>query len=44
MQTKKLKFYVVTHDILGDVFWEVFRTGLRDAAARYDVALSRSDE
>jgi simple sugar transport system substrate-binding protein len=35
--TKRLKFHAVTHDILGDVFWEVFRRGLFDAAARYDV-------
>lgn len=35
--SKKLKFYAVTHDILGDVFWEVFRRGLLDAAARFDV-------
>jgi simple sugar transport system substrate-binding protein len=34
---KRLKFYAVTHDILGDVFWEVFRRGLLDAAERYDV-------
>ena len=34
---KKLKFYAVTHDILGDVFWEVFRRGLLDAAERFDV-------
>lgn len=34
---KRLKFYALTHDILGDVFWEVFRKGLQDAAARYDV-------
>ncbi|MDQ0474018.1 sugar ABC transporter substrate-binding protein [Labrys wisconsinensis] len=34
---KRLKFYAVTHDILGDVFWEVFRRGLIDAADRYDV-------
>ncbi|WP_080867526.1 sugar ABC transporter substrate-binding protein [Agrobacterium tumefaciens] len=37
MRPKRLKFYAVTHDILGDVFWEVFRRGLLDAAARYDV-------
>ncbi|URK86275.1 hypothetical protein LP421_04790 (plasmid) [Rhizobium sp. RCAM05350] len=35
--SKKLKIYAVTHDILGDVFWEVFRRGLLDAAARFDV-------
>jgi simple sugar transport system substrate-binding protein len=35
--SKKLKFYAITHDILGDVFWEVFRHGLLDAAERYDV-------
>ena len=35
--TRRLKFYAVTHDILGDVFWEVFRRGLFDGAARYDV-------
>lgn len=34
---KRLKFYAITHDILGDVFWEVFRNGLNDAAERYDV-------
>ncbi|MBO6638454.1 MAG: sugar ABC transporter substrate-binding protein [Roseitalea sp.] len=34
---RKLKFYAVTHDILGDVFWEVFRKGLTDAAGRFDV-------
>lgn len=34
---KRLKFYAVTHDILGDVFWEVFRRGLLDAADRFDV-------
>lgn len=34
---KRLKFYAVTHDILGDVFWEVFRKGLMDAAERFDV-------
>jgi simple sugar transport system substrate-binding protein len=34
---KRLKFYAVTHDILGDVFWEVFRRGLVEAAERYDV-------
>jgi simple sugar transport system substrate-binding protein len=33
----RLKLYAVTHDILGDVFWDVFRRGLLDAAARYDV-------
>ena len=33
----RLKIYAVTHDILGDVFWDVFRRGLVDAAARYDV-------
>ena len=37
MPPKRLKFYAVTHDILGDVFWEVFRKGLIDAAERYDV-------
>ena len=31
------KICAVTHDILGDVFWDVFRRGLLDAAARYDV-------
>jgi simple sugar transport system substrate-binding protein len=35
--SRRLKFYAVTHDILGDIFWEVFRQGLIDAAARYDV-------
>lgn len=34
---EKLKVYAVTHDILGDVFWDVFRRGLLDAAARFDV-------
>jgi simple sugar transport system substrate-binding protein len=34
---KRPKFYAITHDILGDPFWEVFRRGLLDAAARYDV-------
>src|SRR5215831_13254890 len=33
----RLNFIAVTHDILGDVFWEVFRRGLFDAAARYEV-------
>ena len=33
--TERLKFIAVTHDILGDVFWEVFRRGLFDAAQRY---------
>lgn len=37
MKQKRLKFYAVTHDILGDVFWEVFRNGLKDAAERYDI-------
>lgn len=37
MLAPRLKIYVVTHDILGDIFWEVFRQGLRDAAQRYDV-------
>lgn len=37
MRPRRLKFYAVTHDILGDVFWEVFRQGLLDAADRYDV-------
>src|SRR5258707_10768439 len=35
--TRRFRFHAVTHDILGDVFWEVFRRGLFDAAARYDV-------
>src|SRR5437762_5623054 len=35
--TARLKFIAVTHDILGDVFWEVFRRGLFDAAQRYGV-------
>jgi simple sugar transport system substrate-binding protein len=35
--TRKLTVYAITHDILGDVFWEVFRKGLIDAASRYDV-------
>jgi simple sugar transport system substrate-binding protein len=34
---QRLKFYAITHDILGDVFWDVFRKGLMDAAFRYDV-------
>lgn len=34
---KKLKIYAVTHDILGDTFWEVFRRGLLDAAERFGV-------
>ena len=34
---KRPKFCAITHDILGDPFWEVFRRGLLDAAARYDV-------
>jgi ABC-type sugar transport system substrate-binding protein len=34
---KKLKLYAITHDILGDVFWDIFRKGLRDAANRYEV-------
>ncbi|MGA2548471.1 MAG: substrate-binding domain-containing protein [Rectinemataceae bacterium] len=33
----KYNFIAVTHDILGDVFWEVFRKGLNDAAERYNV-------
>lgn len=37
MRPGRLKFYAVTHDILGDVFWEVFRNGLMDAAERCDV-------
>ncbi|WP_419694192.1 sugar ABC transporter substrate-binding protein [Mesorhizobium muleiense] len=37
MRPKRLKFYAITHDILGDVFWDVFRRGLMDAAERYDV-------
>lgn len=37
MRQQRLKFYAITHDILGDVFWEVFRKGLMDAAERYDV-------
>jgi simple sugar transport system substrate-binding protein len=37
MVKKRLKLYAITHDILGDVFWEVFRKGLLDAAARYEV-------
>jgi simple sugar transport system substrate-binding protein len=35
--TRKIKLYAITHDILGDVFWEVFRKGLLDAASRYEV-------
>jgi simple sugar transport system substrate-binding protein len=35
--TRKFKLYAITHDILGDVFWEVFRRGLFDAALRYEV-------
>lgn len=34
---KRMKLYAITHDILGDVFWDVFRNGLFAAAARYDV-------
>src|SRR5215469_2669664 len=34
---KPIKFFAITHDILGDVFWDVFRKGLMDAAARYEV-------
>src|SRR5258706_12499362 len=37
--TEQLKFIAVTHDILGDVFWEVFRRGLFDAAQRYQVVV-----
>src|SRR5258708_20359056 len=37
--TEQLRFHAVTHDILGDVFWEVFRRGLFDAAQRYQVAV-----
>jgi simple sugar transport system substrate-binding protein len=33
----KIKLYAITHDILGDVFWEVFRKGLIDAGSRYNV-------
>jgi simple sugar transport system substrate-binding protein len=29
------RFYSVTHDILGDPFWAVYRNGLRDAADRF---------
>ena len=35
--TRRFNFTAVTHDILGDVFWEVFRRGLFDAAQRYQV-------
>ncbi|MBV9877291.1 MAG: sugar ABC transporter substrate-binding protein [Verrucomicrobia bacterium] len=35
--TRKIKLYAITHDILGDVFWEVFRKGLIDAASRYNL-------
>jgi simple sugar transport system substrate-binding protein len=35
--TKRIKLYAITHDILGDVFWEVFRGGLFDAAGRYEL-------
>lgn len=34
--TRKIKLYAITHDILGDIFWDVFRKGLVDAASRYD--------
>jgi len=34
---RRPKFYAITHDILGDPFWEVFRRGLYEAATRYDV-------
>jgi hypothetical protein len=34
---RKIKLYAITHDILGDTFWDVFRKGLMDAAARYEV-------
>src|SRR5258707_5722534 len=37
--TRRFRFHAVTHDILGDVFWEVFRRGLFDAAQRYQVAV-----
>ena len=37
--TRGLTFTVVTHDILGDVFWEVFRKGLFDAGERFAVAV-----
>lgn len=29
------RFYSVSHDILGDPFWAVYRNGLRDAAERF---------
>ena len=35
--TPKIKLYAITHDILGDVFWEVFRKGLMEAASRYNI-------
>lgn len=35
--TRKIKLYAITHDILGDAFWEIFRKGLIDAASRYNV-------
>ena len=31
-----LRFFSVTHDILGDPFWAVYRRGLADAAARLE--------
>jgi simple sugar transport system substrate-binding protein len=31
-----VRFCSVTHDILGDPFWAVYRRGLRDAAHRFD--------
>jgi simple sugar transport system substrate-binding protein len=30
------RFYSVSHDILGDPFWAVYRNGLRDAAERFE--------
>lgn len=33
--SNRLRFYAVTHDLLGDPFWEVFRQGLFDAAERF---------
>ncbi|HEX6389946.1 MAG TPA: substrate-binding domain-containing protein [Solirubrobacteraceae bacterium] len=35
----RLRLCSVTHDILGDPFWAVYRRGLRDAAERFDVAV-----
>jgi len=32
-----LTFYSITHDILGDPFWDVYKRGLADARQRFDV-------